>query len=262
MEHVASSPGFPIFFNARERKEGEPEIQCHMRDVGPYASVGRVADRENCAWVSTIFMHSGSVWVKKKATLTICEGSTILRGLTELRSIDQQCQVGWNRCFVASLAQRHFTNVYHVTLDPRLPLFSLAYVEKDREAWGRGYGACALLIILSITVLCIWTHLSSIKFKFPLALCTSSCSYIFVCMYMCKCVCVCMCTMCYHVASNFSGCCFRSLNSWQQPSLEVQYVPCQLTPCNRVYRILSANIEQKPLNKLKIKTIFSLPLKH
>jgi hypothetical protein len=56
-----------------------------MRDVGPYARVGRVADRENCAWVSTIFVRSGS----KKATLTIREGSTILRGLTELCSIDK-----------------------------------------------------------------------------------------------------------------------------------------------------------------------------
>jgi hypothetical protein len=58
---VASSPGSPIFFNARKRKEGEPGIHCHVRDVGPYARVGRVADRENCAWVSTIFMRSGSV---------------------------------------------------------------------------------------------------------------------------------------------------------------------------------------------------------
>ena len=33
---LASSPGSPIFFNARERKEGEPGIQCHVRDVGPY----------------------------------------------------------------------------------------------------------------------------------------------------------------------------------------------------------------------------------
>ena len=29
--------------------------------------------------------------------------------------------------------------VMHVTLDPRLPLFSLTCVEKDRGAWGRGY---------------------------------------------------------------------------------------------------------------------------
>ena len=52
-----------------------------MRDVGPYTRVGRVADHENCAWVSTIFERSGSIW---EATLTISEGSTILRGLAEL----------------------------------------------------------------------------------------------------------------------------------------------------------------------------------
>ena len=50
-----------------------------MRDIGPYARVGRVADHENCTWASTIFEHSGSVQVKKKATLTISEGSMILR---------------------------------------------------------------------------------------------------------------------------------------------------------------------------------------
>ena len=52
-----------------------------MCDVGPYTRVGRVADHENCAWVSTIFERSGSIW---EATLTISEGSTILRGLAEL----------------------------------------------------------------------------------------------------------------------------------------------------------------------------------
>ena len=48
-----------------------------MRDVGPYARVGRVADHENCTWVSVIFECSGSVRVKKKATLTISEGGTM-----------------------------------------------------------------------------------------------------------------------------------------------------------------------------------------
>ena len=65
-----------------------------MRDIGPYTRVGRVADRENCMWASTILEHSGSIAVKKKATLTISEGSTILRGLTELRLIDQRHQTG------------------------------------------------------------------------------------------------------------------------------------------------------------------------
>ena len=49
-------------------------------------------DRENCAWVSAIFECSGSIWMKKKATLIISEGSTILRGLAELCLIDQRCQ--------------------------------------------------------------------------------------------------------------------------------------------------------------------------
>jgi hypothetical protein len=48
--YLASSPGSPIFFNARERKRGSlAGIQCHVHDVDPYARVGRVADRENCA---------------------------------------------------------------------------------------------------------------------------------------------------------------------------------------------------------------------
>ena len=52
---LASSPGSPIFFNARERKEGEPGIQCHVRDVGPYTRGSRrVADRENCAWAGNV----------------------------------------------------------------------------------------------------------------------------------------------------------------------------------------------------------------
>ena len=53
-----------------------------------------MADGENCTWASTIFERSGSIWVKKKATLTISEGSTILRGLAELRLIDQRRQSG------------------------------------------------------------------------------------------------------------------------------------------------------------------------
>ena len=65
-----------------------------MRDIGPYTRVGRVADRENCAWASVIFERSGSIRVKKKATLTVSEGSTILRGVAELRLIDQRCQTG------------------------------------------------------------------------------------------------------------------------------------------------------------------------
>ena len=63
-------------------------------DQKGYTRVGRVADRENCAWASAIFERSGSIQVKKKATLTVSEGSTILRGLAELRLIDRRRQTG------------------------------------------------------------------------------------------------------------------------------------------------------------------------
>ena len=42
-------PRLPDLFNVHE-KEGEPGMQCHVRDVGPYTRVGRVVDHENCAW--------------------------------------------------------------------------------------------------------------------------------------------------------------------------------------------------------------------
>ena len=48
-------------------------------------------DRENCAWVSTIFERPGSILVKKKATLTSSEGNT---GVAELDLIDRRCQTG------------------------------------------------------------------------------------------------------------------------------------------------------------------------
>ena len=51
-----------------------------------------MADLENCVWASTIFERCGSIQVKQKATPMFSEGSTILRGLTELRLIDQTCQ--------------------------------------------------------------------------------------------------------------------------------------------------------------------------
>ena len=75
-----------------------------MCDVGPYTRVGRVADHENCTWASTIFERSGSIRVKKKATLTISERSMILRGLAELRLVDKRCQTGLKltRCGEAS----------------------------------------------------------------------------------------------------------------------------------------------------------------
>ena len=53
-----------------------------------------MVDHENCSWASVIFECSGSIQVKKKATMTISEGSTILSGLVELRLIDQRHQTG------------------------------------------------------------------------------------------------------------------------------------------------------------------------
>ena len=86
---IASSPGSHIFL-VHARKEGEPGIPCHVRDVGPYTRVGRVVGRENCVWVSAISEHSCLTRVKMKAILTISKGSTILRGLTEQRLKDRR----------------------------------------------------------------------------------------------------------------------------------------------------------------------------
>ena len=94
-----------------------------MRNVGPYTRVGRVEDRENGAWASTIFKHSGSIQVRSKAALIINEGSMILRGLAELYFYRPKMP---NRFlfFAATLVQHYiiFPNVCHVTLDPRSSL--------------------------------------------------------------------------------------------------------------------------------------------
>ena len=92
-----------------------------MHDVAPYTRVGRVADRENCVWASAIFERSGLTQAKMKAILTISEGSTILRGLTEI-CLKHHAKMT-NRFEIEGLAvrqvQRHFANVCHVTLDAR-----------------------------------------------------------------------------------------------------------------------------------------------
>ena len=91
-----------------------------------------MADRENCAWASAIFERSGSIRVKKKTTLTVSEGSTILRGLAEIRLIDRRRQTGLKSTgFAARLAQRHFANICHVTLDPRPSLIFFPASEKS-----------------------------------------------------------------------------------------------------------------------------------
>ena len=99
-----------------------------MRDVGPYTRVGRVAGRENYAWVSTIFKHSGSILVKKKATLTSSEGSTILRGLAEPCLIDRRRQTGLKSTLCSN------PSVCHVILDPRPSHVSFLQVKKGERA--------------------------------------------------------------------------------------------------------------------------------
>ena len=78
------------------------------------------------------------MWVKKTATLIISEGRTILGGPTELHLIDQRCQAGLKSTLCSeAIAQRHFANVYHVTLDPRPSLVSFSLQVKKAE---RGLG--------------------------------------------------------------------------------------------------------------------------
>ena len=87
---LASSPGSPIFSTHAREKRGSLGSNVTCATLAPYTRVGRVADRENCAWASAIFELSGSMRVKKKATRTVSEGSTILRGLAEPCLIDQR----------------------------------------------------------------------------------------------------------------------------------------------------------------------------
>ena len=64
-----------------------PNIRIKSEFLATLTRVGMVVDRENCMWASTIFERSGLIWAKKKATLTMNEGRTILRGLAGLRLI-------------------------------------------------------------------------------------------------------------------------------------------------------------------------------
>ena len=130
---LASSPGSPIF-SMHARKEGEPGIQCHMHDVGPFTKVERVADRENCTWASAISKHSHLTWVKKKAILTISEGSTILAELKPTMTNGFEIEG-----LVARQAWHHFANVCHMTLDTSPSLVFSCKWKKLRGAWGQGY---------------------------------------------------------------------------------------------------------------------------
>ncbi len=107
-----------------------------MRDVGPYTWVGRVADRENCAWASTIFERSGSIWVKKKATLTINEGSTILTGLATLRLIDQRRQTGLKSTLCSKASTTPFCQ--HLSRDFRSQALSRFFPASEKAERGLG----------------------------------------------------------------------------------------------------------------------------
>ena len=98
-----------------------------------------MADRENCLWACAIFERSGSIAVKKKATLTISEGSTILRGLAELRLIDQRCQTGLKLMLCGKASTTPFCQ--HLSCDFRSQALSFFFlqVKKLRGAWASLY---------------------------------------------------------------------------------------------------------------------------
>ena len=65
-----------------------------MSDIAPYPKVGREAGGEDCAWARTIFELSCSMPVRRKNTLIVSEGSTILISPREPRYIDQTFKIG------------------------------------------------------------------------------------------------------------------------------------------------------------------------
>ena len=107
-----------------------------MRDVGPYTRVGRVADRENCAWASAIFERSGSIRVKKKATLTVSEGSTILSDLAELRLIDRRRQTGLKSTLCGKASATPFCQ--HLSRDFRSQALSRFFPASEKAERGLG----------------------------------------------------------------------------------------------------------------------------
>ena len=118
------------------KEEGEPGIQCHVCDVGPYTRVGRVADREICAWASAIFKRSGSIRMKKKTTLTISKGSMILRGIKELRLIDQRHQTGLKSTLCGKASATPFCQ--HLSHDFRSQVLSHFFLQVKKAERGLG----------------------------------------------------------------------------------------------------------------------------
>ena len=121
-----------------------------MCDVDPYTRVGRVADRENCVWVSTIFERSGSIKVKKKATLTISEGSTILRGLAELRLIDQRRQTGLKSTLCGKASVAPFCQHLSHDFRSQAPSCFFLQVKKAERGLGTGRGYTITTAIMVI----------------------------------------------------------------------------------------------------------------
>ena len=90
-----------------------------------------MADRENCAWESTIYERSGLIQVRRKATQINNEGRKILRGLVELCFINQRYQVDLKSMFCSEPSAMPFPpNICHVTLEPRPSLAFFPASEK------------------------------------------------------------------------------------------------------------------------------------
>ena len=146
--HLVPVQALATYENCKVRTT-EPGMQCHMRDIGPYTRVGRVADHENCAWASHIFERSSSTWMEDMMPTPSSECSRILEGLKS------PCLINWSsgpiqnqRLLTASLSWRH-ANICHMTLHPRPPLFSRVRWN-NLGAWGQGYyGCCSLSAVHS-----------------------------------------------------------------------------------------------------------------
>ena len=113
--------------------------------MGPYTKVGRVADRENYTWASVIFECSGSIRMKKKATLTISEGSTILRGIAELRLIDQRHQTGLKSMLCSKASATPFCQ--HLSRDFRSQALSRFFLQVKKAERGLGTRLCCPLAV-------------------------------------------------------------------------------------------------------------------
>ena len=83
-----------------------------------------------------IFERSGSIRVKKKAILTISEGSTILRGPAELRLIDQRRQTGLKSTLCGKASATPFCQ--HLSRDFRSQALSRFFPASEKTESGLG----------------------------------------------------------------------------------------------------------------------------